>query len=105
MTFPKVYIIILNYNDWADAIECLESVFELKYPPSTINQICQVTIEEINKWKQRKLKKRYTVIMLDGMWLSVKRDTVEKEVVLFVLGMDEEGYRQILDFEVNPYIP
>ena len=40
--------------------------------------------------------------MLDGMWLSVRRDTVEKEVVLFVLGIDEEGYREILDFEVNP---
>jgi len=40
--------------------------------------------------------------MLDGMWLSVRRDTVEKEVVLFVLGIDEEGYREILDFDVNP---
>ena len=40
--------------------------------------------------------------MLDGMWLSVRRDTVEKEVVLFALGIDEEGYREILDFEVNP---
>jgi len=82
--------------------QALESVFELKYSPSTISQISQVTLEEINKWKQRKLKRRYSVIMLDGMWLSVRRDTVEKEVVLFALGIDEEGYREILDFEVNP---
>jgi len=27
---------------------------------------------------------------------------VEKEVVFFVLGIDEQGYREILDFEVNP---
>jgi putative transposase len=82
--------------------QALESVFELKYSPSTISKISQVTLEEINKWKQRKLKRRYSVIMLDGMWLSVRRNTVEKEVVLFVLGIDEEGYREILDFEVNP---
>ena len=82
--------------------QALESIFELKYSPSTISQISQVAVEEITKWKQRKLKERYTVIMLDGMWLSVRRDTVEKEVVLFVLGIDEEGYREILDFEVNP---
>ena len=82
--------------------QALENIFELKYSPSTISQISQVTVEEISKWKQRKLKERYTVIMLDGMWLSVRRDTVEKEVVLFVLGIDEEGYREILDFEVNP---
>jgi putative transposase len=82
--------------------QALESVFELKYSPSTISQISQVTLEEINRWRQKKLKKRYSVIMLDGMWLSVRRDTVEKEAVLFVLGIDEEGYREILDFEVNP---
>ena len=82
--------------------QVLESIFELKYSPSMISQISRVTLEEISKWKQRKLRKRYTVIMLDGMWLSVRRDTVEKEVVLFVLGIDEEGYREILDFEVNP---
>ena len=40
--------------------------------------------------------------MLDGMWLSVRRDTASREVVLFVLGIDEEGYREILDFKVNP---
>lgn len=40
--------------------------------------------------------------MIDGMYLSVRRDTVEKEVVLFVLGIDKEGYREIIDFEVNP---
>jgi len=45
--------------------QTLESIFELKYSPSTISQISQVTVRKINKWKQRKLKKRYTVIMLD----------------------------------------
>ena len=82
--------------------QTLESIFELKYSPSTISEISKVTVSEISKWKQRKLKERYAVIMLDGMWLSVRRDTVEKEVVLFALGIDEEGYREILDFEVNP---
>jgi len=82
--------------------QTLESVFELKYSPSTISKISQVTVEEINRWRRRKLRRRYAVIMLDGMWLSVRRDTVEKEVILFVLGIDEEGYKQILDFEVNP---
>jgi len=84
--------------------QALESVFELKYSPSTISKISQVTLEEINKWKQRKLRRRYSVIMLDGMWLSVRRGTVEKEAVLFALGIDEEGYREILDFEDNPWL-
>ncbi|GAB6075486.1 hypothetical protein JCM12825_03640 [Desulfurobacterium crinifex] len=32
----------------------------------------------------------------------MRRNTVEKEVVLFALGIDEDRYREILDFEVNP---
>jgi hypothetical protein len=30
-TFPKVAIIILNWNGWKDTIECLESVFRIDY--------------------------------------------------------------------------
>jgi len=27
MNYPKVYIILLNYNGWVDTIECLESKY------------------------------------------------------------------------------
>lgn len=30
--FPKVSILILNWNGWSDTVECLESVFQLNYP-------------------------------------------------------------------------
>ena len=30
--YPKIYIIILNYNSWADAIKCLESALRNDYP-------------------------------------------------------------------------
>ena len=59
--------------------------------------ISQIATEEINNWKKRKLKKRYTLIMLDGMWLSVRRNTVAKEVVLFVLGIDENGFPELCE--------
>ncbi|OGB89974.1 hypothetical protein A2625_00200 [candidate division WOR-1 bacterium RIFCSPHIGHO2_01_FULL_53_15] len=29
--YPKVYIIVLNWNGWRDTIECLESVLKLSY--------------------------------------------------------------------------
>ncbi len=30
--YPKIYIILLNYNGWRDTQECLESVLKLDYP-------------------------------------------------------------------------
>jgi len=32
MNYPKVAIIVLNYNGWKDTIECLESVLRNDYP-------------------------------------------------------------------------
>lgn len=31
-TFPKVSIIILNWNGWEDTLECLQSVQQINYP-------------------------------------------------------------------------
>ena len=32
MKLPKVYIIILNYNNWWDTVKCLENVLRNGYP-------------------------------------------------------------------------
>ena len=32
MKFPKVSIIILNWNGWEDTLECLESLYQITYP-------------------------------------------------------------------------
>ncbi len=32
MSYPKVSIIILNWNGWKDTIECLESLYQITYP-------------------------------------------------------------------------
>jgi GT2 family glycosyltransferase len=32
MEYPNVTIIILNWNGWKDTIECLESLYQIKYP-------------------------------------------------------------------------
>lgn len=36
MSTPKISIIILNWNNWEDTIECLESVFGITYPEYTV---------------------------------------------------------------------
>jgi len=60
-----------------------------------------VVKEDIEKWHTRPLQKRYSVLYLDGLYVKLRRDTVEKEVIYVVLGVNEEGYREILDFFVG----
>ena len=60
-----------------------------------------VVKEYIEKWHTRPLHKRYSVLYLDGLYVKLRRDTVEKEVMYVLLGVNEEGYREILDFFVG----
>lgn len=51
---PKVYIIIVNWNGWKDTIECLESVFRMKYDNFCVvvcdNGSSDESLARIAKW-------------------------------------------------------
>ena len=54
LEWPKVAIIILNWNGWRDTIECLESVFRNTYPNYQVivvdNGSTNASIEKIKAW-------------------------------------------------------
>ncbi|BAT71069.1 glycosyl transferase, group 2 [Thermosulfidibacter takaii ABI70S6] len=56
---PKIYIIILNYNSWADTIECLESVLRNDYPNYQVvvvdNNSINNSMEYIKAWTEGKI--------------------------------------------------
>ena len=63
MSYPHVSIIILNWNKWADTIECLESVLKSDYPNFNIilvdNGSDNDSVEKILAWADGKLIKPY----------------------------------------------
>ncbi|MED4953080.1 IS256 family transposase, partial [Bacillus cereus] len=79
----------------------IERILGKAYSPSTISRMTDIVKEDIEKWHKRPLNKRYSVLYLDGLYVKLRRDTVEKEVIYVVLGVNEEGYREILDFFVG----
>jgi len=58
--FPKVSIIILNWNGWKDTIECLESVFRINYPNYQVivvdNGSTDDSVEKIREYCEGKLR-------------------------------------------------
>lgn len=59
--YPRVSIIILNWNGWKDTIECLESLYKIEYPNFEIivvdNNSINDSIKNIIKWtKTRRIK-------------------------------------------------
>lgn len=76
----------------------LEKILGSSCTATTISNITHITLEDIQKWHQRPLKKRYSVLYLDGMYIKLRRDKVSKEDIYFALGVTEDGYREILGF-------
>jgi putative transposase len=79
----------------------IERMVGSSYSPATISNITDAAVEDIEKWQKRPLAKRYSVLYLDGLYIRLRRDTVGKEVIYLVLGVTEDGYRDILGFYVG----
>ena len=56
---PKVTILLLNYNGWKDAIECLESVYKITYPNWEVllvdNGSVDGSVTKIKEWAAGKI--------------------------------------------------
>lgn len=84
-----------------DVARFIESMFGSHYSPTTVSNITATVLEDIHQWQSRPLKKRYSVIYLDGLYVKLKRSTVSGEAIYFAMGIDEDGHRQILGFYVG----
>jgi putative transposase len=84
-----------------DVGQFVERMVGAQYSPTTISNITNTVLEDVDAWRKRPLNRRYSVLYMDGMYVSLKRDTVEHESVYIVMGIDEDGHRQILGFYVG----
>ena len=62
----------------------LKDIFNNRYSPSSISRITDMTLDEGNKFVNRKFDKRYIAVMLDGLFFYLKRETVDKEPVIYI---------------------
>jgi GT2 family glycosyltransferase len=69
MLYPKVSIIILNWNGWEDTIECLESLYKITYPNYEIlivdNASKDGSIERIRDYANGMIKVESPYIIYD----------------------------------------
>ncbi|MDD4244221.1 MAG: IS256 family transposase [Bacilli bacterium] len=95
----KLYQTGLTNDEIATIIEAL---YYQKYSKTTISNITDQVIVNIDKFKSRSLSKQYAVIYLDSTFTSVRRDTVEKEAIHIALGITMDGNKEILGYLIAP---
>lgn len=84
----------MSQRDIADTIEDIYG-FEISH--DTISNITDRVIETANEWQNRPLKKFYTFLFVDCLYVSIRKEMETKNCAVYViLGYDVNGIKDIL---------
>lgn len=78
------------------------NLYNNKLSQSTVSNISKQYSEEVKEFKNRQLQKEYFALFLDATYISLKRDSVDKESLNTIMGIDMNGQPEILTFCVAP---
>lgn len=84
----------MSQRDIADTIEDIYG-FEISH--ETISNITDQVIETANEWQNRPLKKFYSFIFVDCLYVNIRKEMETKNCAVYVvLGYDVNGIKDIL---------
>lgn len=84
----------MSQRDIADTIE---EIYGFEISHDTISSITDRVIEQAEEWQTRPLKKCYTFLFVDCLYVSIRKETEAKDCAVYViLGYDVNGMKDIL---------
>lgn len=85
-----------------DIASTIEDIYGFNISAETISEITDKVIEEATEWQNRPLKKFYTFLFVDCMYVSIKKEYDTKNYAVYtILGYDVNGYKDILGIWFN----
>jgi transposase-like protein len=74
-----------------------EALWGTRVSPSTVSDLNQKVYERIDQWRNQPIEGEHAYVYLDGLWLQRSwGGEVKKVAVLVAVGVNEDGYREIL---------
>lgn len=74
-----------------------EALWGTRVSPSTVSELNQKLYTRIEQWRNQPIEDEFAYVYLDGIWLKRSWGGEVKNVaVLVAIGVDQDGYRQIL---------
>ena len=84
----------MSQRDIADTIEDIYG-FEISH--ETISEITDSVLEQLEEWQNRPLKRFYTFLFVDCLYVTIRKDYETKNYAVYViLGYDVDGQKDIL---------
>ncbi len=80
-----------------DISATIEDIYGFNISAETISEITDKVLEEVQEWQNRPLKKFYTFLFVDCMYVSIKKEYDTKNYAVYtILGYDVNGVKDIL---------
>ncbi len=83
--------------------EVYDEVYGKYYSKSQVSYLMKDSREEVDVWLQRELDPHYLALYIDATFVSTRRDkSVKKEAYYSILGLKEDGTREVLSVVNHP---
>lgn len=80
-----------------DIAETIDDIYGFKISHETISAITDRVMETVEEWQNRPLKKFYTFLFIDCLYVSIRKEMETKNCAVYViLGYDVNGVKDIL---------
>ena len=85
-----------------DIEQTLKEIYGVKINKDEISRLISTVSEEVETWKNRKLKPMYVFTYADCLYVPIKDDiTTSKKAVYVIIGVDVDGYKEILGMWID----
>ena len=67
---------------------------------TTASRLIRTLEGDLREFRTRPIEDKYKYLFIDGLWVKVKDGKLKKKVILFVLGIAEDGKKEIIAFRL-----
>lgn len=86
----------------SEIADLIEKMYGHAYSKQTISNITKAVEVNVEAFHNRTFDKRYAALYCDATMLNVRRDSVAKEALHIIVGITEDGHKDILDYRLYP---
>lgn len=82
--------------------QIVETLCGINISKSHVSKLSKELDQTIESWRHRRLTKSYPYLVIDARYEDIReKGLVSSQAVMLVIGIDEEGYREILSVDIG----
>lgn len=79
----KVLVMYAHNMSQRDIAETIKDIYGFEISHDTISEITDCVLEELNDWQNRPLKKMYTFLFVDCMYVTIRKENMRARITLY----------------------